>query len=83
MTPRQKDILEPFADMYAKMDERLSALGAEELIELRKACNSVSTTNCWHATYAAAHIIAPLIDAWLAVDRQRRKERSPSSTERE
>jgi hypothetical protein len=65
MDQAQKDLLAPFADAYAELDQRLAGKTAAELRALKKACGSVSASNCWAATYRAAKIIEPLIDAWL------------------
>lgn len=65
MDQAQKDLLAPFADAYADLDQRLAGMTPAELEATKKACAAVSTTNCWAATYQAAKIIEPLIDAWL------------------
>lgn len=61
----QQTMLAPFADAFAGMDQLLAGKSTAELRELKKACKAVTPTNCWAATYHAAKIIEPLIDAWL------------------
>lgn len=61
----QKAKLEPFAQMYAEMEGKVAALSADELLALRLACDAVSATNCWFATYRVALIIKPMISVYL------------------
>lgn len=70
MSPEQKELLRPFAELYAAMDERLQTLTPDGLAELLRACEATSKTNCWAATYRAAQVIRPLIGEWQRYHRQ-------------
>ncbi len=71
MTPEQKRILEPFADTLANWDQQLREMTPDEFDAMEAACNAVTTTNCWAATYDAAHIIGKYIAQWRGFERRR------------
>ena len=54
LTPVQRNALEPIAMVLAGIDESLQNCDRNELLIILDACNSVSETNCWCWTYAAA-----------------------------
>ena len=67
MTPQQKDLLEPYARLLGRLDDRVREMPTAELEAMQDACNAVSQTNCWCMTYGAAKIIGPLIEMELLV----------------
>lgn len=69
MTKSHKQLLEPFAIVLAGMDAKLRDMTTEELIELRKACEAVTPTNCWCFTFHAANVIRPEIDRLLRCEK--------------
>ena len=74
MTPKQKKLLKPWSELYARLEERLENMGDDELRELLDAARSASQTNCWVMTYSVSRIIAPAATKLLAQrDYARRK----------
>jgi hypothetical protein len=57
-----KSALEPFAIVLAGMVEYIKAMDDEELLSLRKACDSPTKINCWCWTYSAAKVIRNEVD---------------------
>ena len=57
LTKRQKAALEPFALLLAG----LNTMPTKEIETLYAGCRAVSETNCWWATYQAAHAILPSV----------------------
>lgn len=42
-----RELLTPYANVWADMVEKIEALDADELADLTKACDSPTNTNCW------------------------------------
>ena len=58
--------LEPFAMLLAGMDEGLQHLDRDELLVILDASESVSETNCWCWTFAAAQTVGPRVRQLLS-----------------
>lgn len=54
MTLEQKALLEPFANLFAGMDNAVREMTDEQLKAALAACCAASTTNCWCFTFHAA-----------------------------
>ena len=70
MTPAQKKLLRPYAELIARMDAMLCAASSDELQRLLKAARAVSQTNCWAAIYDAAPLVEKYAQIYLGM-RQR------------
>jgi hypothetical protein len=78
MTLQQKKMLEPFGRAFGDMWQRIRSLPDDELDKMLVAMNSVSTTNCWCCTYAAAQALRPEVLAVMN-ERKRLRARLPST----
>lgn len=57
-----RELLTPYANVWADMVEKIEALDADELADLTKACDSPTNMNCWWAIKAAADFLKPVLD---------------------
>lgn len=57
MTNEQRELLKPWSELYARLEERLASMTPEARKSLYEAALSVSTANCWCMTYRAAKIL--------------------------
>jgi hypothetical protein len=71
MTPKQMQILEPFAQTFAGIDAQVRALPDDELKDLAQASYSASMTNCWSCTFRAAQYLIREIRAEMSQREQR------------
>lgn len=60
-THQQKDLLRPWAELYARLDERIANMTADERKNLYDAACAASPTNCWHATYRVAQVLKSVL----------------------
>ena len=58
LSKEHRDALAPFAAIIAGAYAMIGELSDGELLQLREACENVSTINCWCMTYDAAGVIA-------------------------
>lgn len=75
LSKKHRAALEPFSRMILAMNDSLNACSRDELTELDRACNAVSTTNCGWSTYKAAEAIRHEVMYRL---RAKRKEEEPA-----
>lgn len=69
-----KKLLQPFAELHSKAYVRINKLSLAEMNALLDACEQVTQTNCWWATYRAAKTIRGDL---VAERRIRLRERGP------
>lgn len=61
LTHKQSALLKPWAELYARLNERIENLPDDDLEALVDAVSAATTTNCWCMTYAAAQLLKPVI----------------------
>lgn len=61
MTPKQKDLLMPFAQRLAEIEQDVWDMDDAKLDDLIAAASAATTTNCWGAIFRVSRII--LIEA--------------------
>jgi len=54
-------VLEPYAQVFANLRERIRELTDLELKELLEACKQPTATNCWWITFHAARFLMPWV----------------------
>jgi len=57
LTLVQKNLLEPWSQIYARLEERIERLDDQQLRDLNAAAAVCSTGNCWVMTYRVAQIL--------------------------
>jgi hypothetical protein len=63
---RWDEPLKPYAEIYARLYERIENMATPELTKLLETAKKADTSNCWFATYRAAQILIPDIEHTLA-----------------
>lgn len=58
MKKEQRQALELWAQLYARLDERLNRMPDDELQKLHNAALAASRTNCWCMAYKVAQILS-------------------------
>lgn len=62
LTPAHRDLLNPFGEIFGKMDEQIFDMSDADLKALSQAVNAVNTRNCWCMIYDAAQWLRGEID---------------------
>lgn len=76
LTKRQKELLKPWSELYARLHERLDRMSDADLRELYEAAQAVSSTNCWCMTFDVAKSLRPAAEeilGWRRHDAQRKE----------
>lgn len=63
MPEKFTEVLRPFAEIYARLSERIGNASDARLRELAEAVDKPTSTNCWWATKQVADIMKPMIAA--------------------
>lgn len=61
LTPKQRALLEPWANAYVRLDERLDRMSDDDLGELYAALEAPNQGNCWYAIFRAAEALKPIV----------------------
>lgn len=57
MTEAEKEALQPFGEMFHQIGQMVRGLSDDQLQATLKACERVSSTNIWYASYDAAQYL--------------------------
>lgn len=65
LTKADKALLQPYADLVARIYEQIEGADSEELTALLSATARADQGNCWWATYKAARIVSEIVSGEL------------------
>ncbi len=77
MRAENRNLLEPYARLWARAHQRIHDMDDDDLDKLYAAVKEASTTNCWYAAYQAARLLEPQILG----ERYMRRNRHRTTTE--
>lgn len=63
ITEQDKELLMPFAELWADLVEKIHVCNADQLAALTKACDTPNSTNCWWAIKHVSDQMKPLLAA--------------------